>query len=104
MTGFYRDGYCHTGPDDLGTHTVCAEMTSDFLDFTKKKGNDLTRPASNFPGLRPGDKWCLCAGRWKEANQADKAPPVYLGASNQKTLQHVNRKTLVAKKKKPSGK
>jgi len=73
MTGFYRDGSCRTGPDDYGTHVVCAEMTADFLAFTQSRGNDLTtpRPMYDFPGLTPGDRWCLCVDRWKEALDAD---------------------------------
>ena len=77
MTGFYRNGRCDTGPEDRGTHVVCAEMTEAFLSFTKKQGNDLStpHPAFDFPGLSPGDRWCLCAGRWKEAYEAGVAPP-----------------------------
>ena len=101
LTGFYRDGYCHTGSDDIGTHTVCAEMTQDFLQFTKKKGNNLSDPNPNygFPGLNPGDKWCLCANRWKEAHQNNRAPPVYLNATNQATLKYVDENTLRKKAK-----
>ena len=97
-TGFYRDGYCHTGPEDRGTHTVCAIMTEEFLEFTKSRGNDLSTaiPAYQFPGLKPGDKWCLCALRWKEAYLAGKAPKVVLEATNEKTLQVVPLDALVA--------
>lgn len=70
-TGFYRDGCCHTGAEDLGLHVVCAEMTEDFLAFSRQAGNDLStpRPELGFPGLRPGDRWCLCAARWQEADR-----------------------------------
>lgn len=87
-TGFYRTGRCETGPDDTGRHVVCAEMTEAFLEFTKARGNDLSspRPAMNFPGLKPGDRWCLCAARWKEALEAGVAPPVVLAATHQNAL------------------
>jgi len=88
MTGFYRDGCCTTGPQDRGLHTVCAVMTEAFLAFTKAQGNDLStpRPAFNFPGLTPGDRWCLCAARWQEAVEADVAPPVVLEATHERAL------------------
>ncbi|MGC8120362.1 DUF2237 family protein [Marinobacter sp. VGCF2001] len=88
-TGFYRDGCCNTGPDDLGSHTVCALVTEAFLAFSKSRGNDLStpRPEFGFPGLRPGDSWCLCAGRWQEAFEADCAPRVKLRATHQKALE-----------------
>ena len=88
-TGFYRDGCCNTGPNDHGTHTVCAVMTEAFLDFTRSRGNDLStpRPEYQFPGLKPGDQWCLCAMRWEEARQAGCAPYVRLEATNIKTLE-----------------
>ncbi|MEL6350931.1 MAG: DUF2237 domain-containing protein [Cyanobacteria bacterium J06627_28] len=91
MTGFYRDGICQTGPQDRGVHVVCAEMTSAFLSYTKAQGNDLStpQPAYNFPGLKPGDKWCLCASRWKEAMEDGVAPPVDLAATHKAALQHV---------------
>jgi uncharacterized protein (DUF2237 family) len=91
MTGFYRDGYCKTGADDLGRHTVCTRVTEEFLSFSKSAGNDLStpHPEFGFPGLKPGDKWCLCALRWKEALDADFAPPVILEATNFATLQYV---------------
>jgi len=91
MTGFYRDGCCNTGPKDNGTHTVCARMTQDFLDFTKSKGNDLStpRPKWNFPGLKAGDYWCLCVLRWLEAHVKDTAPPLLLEATHEKTLEYV---------------
>jgi uncharacterized protein (DUF2237 family) len=98
MTGFYRDGSCRTGPDDLGTHVVCAEMTADFLSFTQSRGNDLStpRPTFDFPGLTPGDRWCLCVDRWKEALDAGVAPPVVLAATHEKALQTVDLDTLRA--------
>ena len=89
MTGFYRDGCCATGPEDGGIHTVCAEVTADFLAFSKSQGNDLStpRPEFGFKGLVPGDRWCLCAGRWQEALDAGKAPRVVLRATHERTLE-----------------
>ena len=77
ITGYYRDGYCRTGPGDLGLHTVCAKVSTTFLKFSKSKGNDLSspRPEFEFPGLKEGDMWCLCVQRWVEALEADMAPP-----------------------------
>ncbi|MEM0940784.1 MAG: DUF2237 domain-containing protein [Bacteroidota bacterium] len=91
LTGFFRDGCCSTGPLDLGTHTVCAIMTQDFLTYTKSKGNDLSTPRLdyNFSGLRPGDRWCLCLSRWQEAHHAGKAPRVVLEATNEKSLEYI---------------
>jgi hypothetical protein len=88
LTGFYRDGCCNTGYDDPGMHVVCVRVTREFLAFSKKHGNDLTTPypEAGFPGLRPGDQWCLCAGRWKEALDAGAAPPVVLAATHEETL------------------
>jgi uncharacterized protein (DUF2237 family) len=88
-TGFYRDGFCHTGPQDHGTHVVCATLTKEFLEFTKAKGNDLitAKPEWNFPGLKPGDKWCLCALRWLEAKKAAVAPKIDLEATHEKMLE-----------------
>lgn len=99
-TGFYRDGFCRTGPQDIGTHTVCAIMTAEFLDYTKAQGNDLSTPMPlyQFPGLRPGDKWCLCASRWKQAVNAGVAPPVILEATHQKTLEIVEFNLLLEHK------
>lgn len=96
VTGFYRDGCCHTGPDDVGTHVVCARVTADFLAFSQAVGNDLStpRPEWRFPGLRPGDRWCLCVRRWKEALTAGVAPPVILEATHASTLQFVDLETL----------
>ncbi|MDA0375297.1 MAG: DUF2237 domain-containing protein [Planctomycetota bacterium] len=90
-TGFFRTGCCETGPDDLGRHVVCAVMTQGFLDYTVAQGNDLVtpRPEWGFPGLRPGDRWCLCATRWLEADEAGVAPPVVLEATHEAALQIV---------------
>ena len=98
MTGFYRDGCCNTGPGDVGTHTVCAIMTDDFLEYSKSKGNDLItpRPEFDFPGLKAGDAWCLCALRWEEARQAGCAPRVKLTSTNIKTLEMVEFEDLKA--------
>ena len=90
-TGFYRDGCCNTGPDDHGSHTICVQMSAEFLMFSRAMGNDLSTPAPQygFKGLRPGDRWCLCASRWKEALDADMAPPVVLQATHQRALEIV---------------
>ncbi|MEM6327407.1 MAG: DUF2237 domain-containing protein [Bacteroidota bacterium] len=92
VTGFYRDGCCHTGPEDLGTHVVCAVVTDAFLAFSRSRGNDLVtpRPEWRFPGLREGDRWCLCVSRWKEALDAGVAPPVVLEATHEKALDAVS--------------
>ena len=82
VTGFYRDGFCVTGPTDTGTHVICAIMTDDFLQFTKAEGNDLSTPSPSFPGLVPGDRWCLCAYRWLAAYNAGVAPPVILQSTS----------------------
>ena len=91
LTGFYRDGCCETGPEDRGTHVVCAVMTDAFLAFTRSRGNDLStpRPAYRFPGLRAGDRWCLCVSRWAEALAAGVAPPVVLEATHAAALASV---------------
>ena len=88
VTGFYRNGCCETGPEDLGLHTVCAVMTEAFLAFSKAAGNDLStpRPEYGFEGLRPGDRWCLCAPRWKEALDAGMAPQIVLESTHEETL------------------
>jgi len=86
VTGYNRDGYCTYKNGDYGTHVVCAKVTNDFLQFTKEKGNNLITPRDGFPGLKPGDKWCLCANRWKEAYEAGVAPPVDLGATDKSAL------------------
>ncbi len=92
MTGFYRDGCCNTGPGDVGLHLVCAVMTDDFLAFSKSVGNDLStpRPEWRFPGLKAGDRWCLCVTRWKEALEAGKAPRVVLEATHISSLEYVD--------------
>jgi len=91
-TGFYRDGYCHTGPEDVGSHTVCAEMTAEFLAFSRSRGNDLStpHPEFGFPGLVPGDRWCLCVSRWREALLAGVAPPIVLAATHERALEVVS--------------
>ena len=90
-TGFYRDGYCHTGPQDIGSHTVCVKVTQEFLDFSVRSGNDLVtpHPEFDFPGLRPGDRWCVCVARWREAFEAGAAPQVLLTATHEKALEVV---------------
>lgn len=95
-TGFFRDGFCRTGPEDEGRHTVCVVMTERFLAFSKARGNDLStpHPAWNFPGLRAGDRWCLCATRWREAWQAGEAPAVVLESTNEATTAIVPRSVL----------
>jgi uncharacterized protein (DUF2237 family) len=89
LTGFYRTGSCETGPHDHGSHTVCAEMTAEFLEFSRRAGNDLSTPRREygFPGLKPGDRWCVCAGRWKEAADAGVAPPVVLASTHERALE-----------------
>ena len=90
LTGWYRDGYCRTDEQDQGSHTVCAELTQTFLEYTKSLGNDLStpRPQFGFPGLEPGDRWCLCAGRWREALRGGVAPPVVLEATHEAALRY----------------
>jgi len=92
LTGFYRDGCCNVGPDDLGVHAVCVRVTKEFLEFSKSRGNDLSTPMPDFgfDGLQPGDRWCLCAARWKEALDAGAAPRVVLGATHEATLEFVS--------------
>lgn len=96
MTGFYRDGCCNTGPGDDGLHVVCATMTREFLQYSATRGNDLVtpNPMFGFPGLQPGDRWCLCAARWKEALQAGVAPPVILEATHISALEFVSLEEL----------
>lgn len=88
VTGFFRDGFCHTHPDDKGGHTVCAQLTDEFLQYSLSQGNDLVTPREEwgFPGLKAGDRWCLCAARWKEAFENGVAPPVYIRATHINTL------------------
>lgn len=97
VTGFYRNGCCDSGEDDRGDHMVCVIMTSEFLEFSKSKGNDLSTPIPqyNFPGLKPGDRWCLCAPRWREAYEAGMAPDVVLEATNELTLNVVSMEMLL---------
>ena len=96
VTGFYRDGCCATGPEDVGSHTVCAVMTDEFLDFSRRAGNDLStpKPELGFPGLSAGDRWCVCAARWLEAHEAGCAPEVVLGATHARALEIVSIETL----------
>lgn len=95
-TGFFRDGCCNTGADDVGLHTVCAVMTEEFLAFSQQRGNDLSTPNPDFhfPGLQPGDRWCLCVLRWKEAFAAGLAPPVCLEATHISTIEFVELQDL----------
>ena len=89
LTGFYRDGCCNTGPEDVGQHVICVEVTADFLAFSHARGNDLStpRPEYGFAGLKPGDRWCLCATRWEDARRAGMAPPVLLEATHEAALE-----------------
>jgi uncharacterized protein (DUF2237 family) len=91
LTGFYRDGACRTGPKDVGSHVVCVKVDAGFLAFSKARGNDLGTPVPEygFPGLKPGDKWCLCALRWREALEAGAAPPVLLQSTNARALEYI---------------
>ncbi len=90
-TGFFRDGCCNTGPQDYGSHTVCAVMTAEFLEYSKRAGNDLSTPMPefDFPGLKAGDRWCLCAARWQQAFEAGSAPKVSLAATHERALEIV---------------
>ena len=96
MTGFTRFGKCETGPQDIGRHVICAQVTADFLAFSQSRGNDLVtpRPEFDFPGLRPGDRWCLCAARWREALEAGMAPRVLLAATHEAALEVVSLEQL----------
>jgi uncharacterized protein (DUF2237 family) len=96
MTGFNRDGFCSTGSRDVGSHTVCAQVTEAFLEYSRSAGNDLSTPMPDygFPGLKPGDKWCLCASRWLQAYQAGCAPSVYMRATHERALQVIDLKLL----------
>lgn len=95
-TGWYRDGFCHTDADDTGVHTVCVVVTEEFLAFSKAVGNDLSTPNPWFPGLQPGDKWCLCAARWQEAFEAGCAPKVFMDATHSRTLDFLDFNDLEA--------
>lgn len=92
LTGFYRDGCCNTGADDIGLHIICIRATTEFLEFSRERGNDLSTPHPEmmFPGVQPGDQWCLCAMRWKEALDAGVAPPVVLESTHISALEFVN--------------
>ena len=90
LTGYYRTGCCETGGDDVGVHAVCAQVTEEFLAFSKEQGNDLSSPQPGFAGLAPGDRWCLCAPRWQEALEAGVAPPVVLEATHLHALEWVS--------------
>lgn len=103
MTGFYRDGYCHTCAEDRGMHTVCAVMTMEFLRFSRAMGNDLMtpRPEFDFPGLKEGDHWCVCLGRWIEALEAGCAPPMVLEATHASVSEFLDREVLQAHQYRP---
>jgi len=96
LTGFYRDGCCNTSNEDFGSHTVCVQVTDPFLQFSIAKGNDLSspRPEFNFPGLKAGDNWCVCAARWKEAAEAGVAPPVLLNCTHENALNIISKADL----------
>jgi len=96
LTGFYRTGCCETGPEDHGCHAVCAEVTADFLEYSKATGNDLSTPALHygFPGLKPGDRWCICLSRWKEALDAGAAPPIHLKCTHEAALKLISKSVL----------
>lgn len=96
LTGYFRDGYCRTDDTDSGTHVLCAIMTQEFLNYSASRGNDLItpRPQWNFPGLNPGDKWCLCVSRWLEAVDADKAPKIVLSSCHERALEYTSMQLL----------
>ncbi|MFK7855936.1 MAG: DUF2237 family protein [Granulosicoccus sp.] len=98
ITGFYRDGCCDTGPEDRGSHTVCVAVTDEFLSYTRSVGNDLSTPlpAHGFPGLKEGDRWCLCASRWLQAYEAGKAPRVYVRSTHIAALKIISMKLLTS--------
>ena len=106
LTGFYRTGCCDTGPDDIGLHAVCVVVSDDFLEFSRRAGNDLSTPNVmwGFAGLKPGDRWCLCAARWQEALEAGMAPPVILAATNESALDVVSFVDLLEHAIDPAGK
>lgn len=97
MTGWFRDGCCNTDAHDRGSHIICAKVTAEFLEFSRAHGNDLVtpRPEHGFPGLRPGDRWCVCAKRWREAFEAGAAPPIFLAATHERATDIVPRDVLV---------
>lgn len=96
LAGFFRDGYCNTNDDDIGSHTVCIEVSQKFLEYSRFRGNDLSTPVPEFgfPGLKPGDRWCLCAARWLEAHQQNMAPRVHLMATHKKALEVISLELL----------
>jgi uncharacterized protein len=96
LTGYFRDGCCNTDESDLGSHLVCVRVTAEFLSFSRSRGNDLNtpQPQNRFSGLKPGDRWCLCASRWREALEANLAPPVILESTHQKALEFVTLEQL----------
>ncbi|XVJ69667.1 MAG: DUF2237 domain-containing protein [Rhizobacter sp.] len=98
LTGYFRDGCCNTQADDVGSHVICVKVTKEFLEFSASRGNDLStaRPEHRFRGLKPGDRWCLCALRWVEAHRADLAPPVVLESTHIRALQFVDLRVLQA--------
>ena len=98
LTGFFRDGCCNTSDDDIGSHTVCVRVTTEFLEFSRFRGNDLSTPMPEFafPGLKAGDRWCLCASRWLEAHEQGMAPRVYLRGTHKRALEVVPLETLRA--------
>lgn len=98
LTGFYRDGCCNTGPEDRGSHTVCVDLSDEFLDYTRSVGNDLStpQPAFGFPGLQQGDRWCLCASRWLQAFSAGHAPRVYVQSTHEAALKIIPLQTLTS--------
>jgi uncharacterized protein (DUF2237 family) len=96
LTGFFRDGCCATGPEDVGSHTVCVIVSEEFLAFSRRAGNDLSTPQLGFPGLKPGNRWCVCAARWLEAHEAGCAPPVLLAATHERALDVIEIDTLLA--------
>ena len=102
VTGYFRTGCCETDADDRGSHTVCTQVTAEFLDFSRRRGNDLSTPRPGFAGLKPGDRWCVCAARWKEAFDAGCAPPVVLAATHAEAIRVVPRDALLAHAVDPS--
>ena len=94
-TGWFRTGCCETDDTDVGRHVVCIQMTAEFLEFSKSRGNDLSTPRGSFPGLRPGDRWCVCAARWKEAFDANVAPPVFLAGTHESATEICDREALL---------
>jgi uncharacterized protein len=95
-TGYFRTGCCETDDTDRGRHVVCVEMTAEFLEFSASRGNDLSTPRPGFPGLKPGDRWCVCAARWLEAFEADVAPPVHVAATHESATEIIERELLIA--------